>query len=383
MAGGRPQRKRSPVVLAVCAVLLLFLLFRTASRGTTPQSSPVTASAKHPAHAAHRPQPDLSTPETLDAFRSATVKSLAELFPYDPRIQTSYPRHIWQTWKHSLTDSNFEHRFVRTTESWTHLNHDYTFEVLNDAAAAAMVRQLYASIPDVVDAYFAMPVPVLRADFFRYLILLARGGVYSDIDTLALKSINKWFYSSIGPLKDGEKRHQVVDISDEDAAKLRAKLEAETGLVIGIEADPDREDWHDWYARRVQFCQWTIMAKKGHPVLVDIVSHITTETIRRRAANALVLPKSNEAGSQIMDWTGPGIWTDTIFEYLETDWHSVTGITEGKVVKDVLILPITSFSPGVGSMGAGEITHPRAFSQHSFEGSWKPEKDRHIGNVNT
>jgi mannosyltransferase OCH1-like enzyme len=39
------------------------------------------------------------------------------------------------------------------------------------------------------------------------------------------------------------------------------------GLIVGIEADPDRDDWHDWYSRRLQFCQWTLVSKPGHPIL--------------------------------------------------------------------------------------------------------------------
>ncbi|KAK7207301.1 nucleotide-diphospho-sugar transferase [Myxozyma melibiosi] len=380
MAGGRPYRRRSPLVFALGAVFLLIFLLRSASRATT-ETSPAVASARHPAHAAHRQQPDLTVKTNIQEFESATAKSLAKLFPYDPRLQTSYPRHIWQTWKHARTDSHFEERFVRTTDSWARLNPDYTFEVLDDAAAAAMIRQLYAPVPAVVDAYFAMPVPVLRADFFRYLILLARGGIYSDIDTRALKSTKKWFYSAVGPVGtiDGK---LAIDLSDEEKEELRTQLEADTGLVVGIEADPDRPDWHDWYARRVQFCQWTIMAKKGHPVLVNIVANITAETLHRRATNTLILPNSKEAGSQIMDWTGPGIWTDTVFDYLGADWHAAAGIKDARVMNDVLILPITSFSPGVGNMGSLEISHPRALVHHAFEGSWKSQADRHIGGTN-
>lgn len=37
-----------------------------------------------------------------------------------------------------------------------------------------------------------MPKSILKADFFRYLILFARGGVYTDIDTVSLKPIDEW-----------------------------------------------------------------------------------------------------------------------------------------------------------------------------------------------
>ncbi|KAG9999199.1 hypothetical protein KCU78_g16035, partial [Aureobasidium melanogenum] len=60
-------------------------------------------------------------------------------------------------------------------------------------------------------------------------------------------------------------------------------------------------------------------------------------------------------------------------------WEHFTGITQAKKVGDVVVLPITSFSPGVGQMGAGDDDDPMAFVKHNFEGSWKPENERHIG----
>jgi alpha 1,6-mannosyltransferase len=44
------------------------------------------------------------------------------------------------------------------------------------------------------------------------------------------------------------------------------------------------------------------------------------------------------------------------------------GIKEQKKVGDVVVLPITSFSPGVQTMGAEEPEHPMAFVKHEFEG---------------
>ena len=41
---------------------------------------------------------------------------------------------------------------------------------------------------------------------------------------------------------------------------------------------------------------------------------------------------------------------------------------ESKKVGDVVVLPITSFSPGVQQMGAEDYEHPMAFVKHEFEG---------------
>jgi alpha 1,6-mannosyltransferase len=150
------------------------------------------------------------------------------------------------------------------------------------------------------------------------------------------------------------------------------------GLVIGIEADPDREDWAQWYSRRIQFCQWTIQAKPGHPALRNIVANITEETLKRKAEGRLTKDTKN-----IVEFTGPALWTDTIFsffndpEYFDMStskgnitWEKFTGIRAAKKVGDTIVLPITSFSPGVQQMGAGEDDDPMAFVKHNFEGTY-------------
>jgi alpha 1,6-mannosyltransferase len=277
-------------------------------------------------------------------------KHLSISFPYN--VSSDLPKRLWQTWKTSPAEEEFDARFRPATASWKTLNPDFQHEVVTDGAAASLIHRLFARAPDFFEAYDALPNPVLKADFFRYLILLACGGVYSDIDTTALKSVSHWAPAEHEPF----------------------------GLVVGIEADPDRPDWHDWYARRIQFCQWTIMSKPGHPVLIDIVASITEKTLNRKARNELQ-PKFIET---VMEFTGPGIWTDSIFTYLNIPqllgesttsrpspitWQFFTNLREPIKVLDVFVLPITCFSPGVGHMGSGTFGDRLAFVSHGFSGN--------------
>nr|POF07214.1 initiation-specific alpha-1,6-mannosyltransferase [Quercus suber] len=276
-------------------------------------------------------------------------KQLAYAYPYDR--EGKFPAYIWQTWKTTPSDAKFDENFRAAEASWTDLHPNFVHEVLADDVAASIIRHFFAGIPEVLQAYQALPKPVLKADFFRYLILLARGGIYSDIDTTALKSAVEWVPSEVP--------------------------RSSYGLVVGIEADADRPDWQDWYSRRVQFCQWTIQAKAGHPVLVDVVAAITEETLRRKQAGELDMKHIKS----VVEFTGPALWTDAIFnffnnaEYFDMStskgnitWRQFTGITQAKKVGDVVVLPITSFSPGVGQMGAGDENDPMAFVKHAFEG---------------
>lgn len=274
-------------------------------------------------------------------------------FPYD--LDGKFPAYIWQTWKYTPSSLWFTPELRDPEASWTNLHPGFVHEVIPDDTQRHLVKYLYGSVPDVFEAYDSLPLPVLKADFFRYLILLARGGIYSDIDTTALKPAHDW---------------------------LPGEFELSTvGFVVGIEADPDRPDWHDWYSRRIQFCQWTIQAKPGHPILRDIVAYITEEALRMKRAGNL---KTGKMDKTIVEFTGPGAWTDAVFRYfnnpdyfniepgndLNVTYEDFTYQEGYKKVGDVVVLPITSFSPGVQQMGAGDIDDPMAFVKHDFGGEF-------------
>jgi len=284
-----------------------------------------------------------------DMSQAPLRDKLAYQFPYD--VDTKFPAYIWQTWKYTPASNKFGEKLRAAEASWSEKHPGFIHEVITDQVAVHLLRHLYASVPEVLEAYHALPMPVLKADFFRYLILLARGGIYSDIDTLALKPAMEW-------LPENVPREAI-------------------GLIVGIEADPDREDWKDWYSRRIQFCQWTIQAKAGHPVLLEIVSNITLTTLHKKKAGLLKHFKDDK----VIEFTGPAVWTDVIFDFLNDEryfdlstgkgnitWRDFTGMTSPKKVGDLVVLPITSFSPGVDQMGAKDEQDPMAFVKHNFEG---------------
>ena len=369
---------RRALVLAASALAILFLLrafhsdeepnadlllphplrMNTHLEDTFPRDKPAApaaaaAASKESAKVNTPPPPARKTKPSpqipLEDLRLRPLKEQLEyLFPYDST--SKFPAYIWQTWKTTPASPDFDEGFRDAEASWTNLHPTFIHEVITDNVAVHLMRHLYASVPEVLEAYNALPLPVLKADFFRYLILLARGGIYSDIDTAALKPAMDWVPSEVP--------------------------RSSYGMVIGIEADPDRPDWADWYSRRIQFCQWTIQSKPGHPVLADIVANITQETLLRKKQGRL-----SDRHEDIVEFTGPAIWTDTIFrffndpEYFDMStskgnitWENFTGMKAAKKVGDVVVLPITSFSPGVKTMGAGEDDDPMAFVKHAFEG---------------
>ncbi|MCJ1276695.1 membrane-bound alpha-1,6- mannosyltransferase Initiation-specific [Puttea exsequens] len=323
-----------------------------------PKSTGIPANVDSPTRPYPPPRPNANRKgQNQKPMAEVVTKSLREQlqyqFPYDRA--SKFPAYIWQTWKTTPASGDFGEQFRSAEASWTELHPGFVHEVVTDDAAVYLLKHLYASVPEVVEAYQSLPMAVMKADFFRYLILLARGGIYTDIDTTAIKSTTDWIPEEVP----------------------RSTI----GLIIGIEADPDREDWKEWYSRRIQFCQWTIQAKPGHPVLRDIVSTITEDILRMKKKGILTEKKMDKS---IVEFTGPAVWTDAVFNYLNdptyfkmengknTTWQTFTGIETARKVGDVVVLPITSFSPGVGQMNAKEPDDPMAFVKHDFEGRSLP-----------
>lgn len=97
----------------------------------------------------------------------------------------------------------------------------------------------------------------------------------------------------------------------------------------------------------------------------------------------------------VINWTGPSVWTDAVLSYLQArygmEWTELKGLRKPLRVGDVVILPVTGFSPGVGNFGAGnawgmspiqELSQQKkriwtnqadeqAMVEHNFRGSWK------------
>lgn len=389
-------------------------------------------------------------------------EQLAFSFPYNPT--KPIPRHVWQTWKDGPDSLDFPPIFKGFQKHWLKQT-DWDYSLIKDDEMIPFLVNFYGDVPIVIEAFKAMPNIILKADFFRYLVLYARGGIYSDMDTFPLQNLNNWPSVNQSILESIRSNDNIIPYKHKKTIHADSKiapLSNEPGFVIGIEADPDRPDWNDWYARRIQFCQWTIQSKPGHPVLRELIMNITTTTLQSvekvaklskyndlidhsnfydynvnfrakrlhdtKYKHANLKNANNIDGTDIMNWTGPGIFSDIIFEYMNNlintnndivlqnanldktndenqdmidikstkkfykkimeslqslntiSWEFFSLMTKPVIIDDIMILPITSFSPGVNTMEAKDDTDPMAFVKHMFSGSWKATTDGNSGN---
>jgi len=99
--------------------------------------------------------------------------------PLSSRI--GIPRIIHQTWKSRQIPEG-----LGFPETWIEKNPGWKYCFWTDEDLLAFMRE---ERPDLLPLYLSYPLPVQRADLARYAILEKFGGIYADIDTRCLASI--------------------------------------------------------------------------------------------------------------------------------------------------------------------------------------------------
>lgn len=280
------------------------------------------------------------------------------LLPYDP--SSKFPGYIWQTWKHGLNDEKFNALYREGQSQWAGKNPGFVHEIFNDDTSYAFIKHLYGHVPEVIEAFEALPEVILKIDFFKYLVLFARGGVYADVDTMPLQPIPNWIPDNVSP--------------------------TEIGLIISVGSESSSPQWRMESHRRLEFGQFVIQAKPGHPILREIIAQITIKTLRKKrllkeGEYMGLQGNSNEMQLELSRWTGSGAWTDVVFEilndyvkssiYKSVTWKEFHDLTQPKLISDVLVLPIKSFASDLEVPKDGKITDAIAFVKHYNDKIWK------------
>ncbi|KAK5047601.1 hypothetical protein LTR84_006698 [Exophiala bonariae] len=221
--------------------------------------------------------------------------------------------------------------------------------------------------PRFLKQFTELPSNVERADVFRVLVLKWFGGIYSDVDTEPLRQPASWISSS-------DLTSCVDPITRSDYS-----FQDPVGAMFGIEADcqPSRDDyWRMGYSYPIQLTQWTLASKPGHDVLLRFMDTLSQQLDDVASRNDGSL-RSSEAVKELehigpVSLTGPVAVTNATMTLLSEQvglrWNSLTGLEDGgqsKLVRDVLILPITAFRyvPDEGGM-ATWVPSPLRTNQH-------------------
>ncbi|MBP7565509.1 MAG: hypothetical protein KA795_05835 [Burkholderiaceae bacterium] len=188
------------------------------------------------------------------------------------------PRRIIQTQRDPAIQQDLR-------DGWMASHPDYEYLFFDDAACRDLVA---SAMPGLVAVYDALPLPVQRADLFRYVAVHELGGLYVDVDTVCR-----------APL------HDYVDLSQE-------------AMVVCPEMVPT--DWPQGFAGYLQrFCiphqlaQWAFCAPPGHPALAMLVDRIRYFVSRFSRTE---LQAASQHAFFTLELTGPRVFTHVMNEYL-------------------------------------------------------------------
>ncbi|KAH8887996.1 hypothetical protein GQ53DRAFT_620238, partial [Thozetella sp. PMI_491] len=266
------------------------------------------------------------------------------------------PKKIWQIILSPVRGSVHEARGIPAPDvsSWVDKNPFYTYKMLSDEGAGTFLRTYYANRTDILDLYEDLKNPAMKSDFLRYLILLAEGGIYTDLDTTALKGIDEW-------------------IPDVYKPKVR--------LITGVEYDePTTETSTEPgdMVYRLQFGQWSLGCVPGHGLMQDMVAEVESTVNELAATQGAAIKDMHIPDGMILNMTGPVAWTTRVWAYIREadpnlkDLTDLSGMKEPRLYGDVLILPINAFTSGQLHSGSTWWWTPSdALSRHRFKGSWR------------
>lgn len=252
-----------------------------------------------------------------------------------------------------------------------------------------------SNTPSLVEPLKALPLPVMRSDVFRVVVVNEIGGIYGDIDTHPLRSPETWLSATdIQPWTDPVTKTTFSIFSGAQKSSPDFDPHRPAKLLLGIEADtqPGTDThWRMGYTYPVQLTQWALASAPHHEVLDTFVSNFAARLSQIAAPFGGNYSAAASSGALQQEdplaLTGPAAITNATFTTLNATaglrWDAVSGLEEAnefgrvgrsKVIGSTIILPITAFSPGrgrYGNMGSKGINDPAARLQHKAQGSWR------------
>jgi len=163
------------------------------------------------------------------------------------------PKIIYRSWK----TQNFHPKIYKQIKKMLDLNKDYDQVIYTDEQINDYVLSNYDS--EVYKAFNKLTVMTAKVDFWRYLILYQKGGIYLDIDS----TIN---------------------------SKISTFLNEDDDALITAETNPEL------------FVQWSLFFREKHPILERVIKNVLMNINEKKHPN------------DIVNTTGPGVFTKSLQE---------------------------------------------------------------------
>jgi len=173
---------------------------------------------------------------------------------------SNIPKNIFQTHK-SFEYVNNKPKISYAINSWLKYSNEFKYCFFNNNLCENFMIENFSG--RIYEAYKKLPLPVMKADLWRYCIIYRYGGIYADTDTVCKTNPNIFLTDAL--------------------------------LTIVPE-------------NSIHLCQWVFSAPKGSPILKTIID-LSVERI---------LNMEEIKGEHIIHHlTGPGVFTEGIDKYLK------------------------------------------------------------------
>lgn len=296
--------------------------------------------------------------DTSSLKPSSVWKRLSPQSPLFPKTGSKFPKKIWQTWK--VDPLEFDERDSSRARTWPVKNPGHRYEVLTDGNDLDYVETHFGpdglNRLDVVYMYRTLTARIIKADLLRYLIMYVEGGVYADIDVEAVKPIEEWIPSNFN--------------------------EGDVDLVISVEIDEPTWNDHKILGPKSQsFCQWTLMAKPKHPVMLRLIDNVVRwiESMANRQSKGVAEIELNF--DEVLSGTGPSAFTTAVLSEMAAQigqvptWDRFHYINESVLVGNILVLPVQTFASNQGhSHSEDPEPDQKALVRHHYHASLWPSR---------
>jgi len=179
------------------------------------------------------------------------------------------PNNIFQCHK-SFLYIKMNYQLRNAVSSWLVHTNSFNYYFYSDSMCDSFMKN--NTSPRIYEAYLKCPLPVMKADLWRYCIIYERGGIYADADTICLINPNYL-------------------INHHTNYNLVFALEGKYGLPH-------------------LFCQWWFAAPKKSPILSIIINNIVNKILSTNFDTITDIDFIHKI-------TGPTIFTESIEQYLQ------------------------------------------------------------------
>ena len=204
---------------------------------------------------------------------------------------------------------------LKASKSWKKYNPDYKHLIHQNKDCVDLISKHY---PQYLDIYEGLLLPVQKADLFRYIAVYHYGGIYTDMDTSAVK-----------PLSDLISVEDTCIIGRDDDKKIKGR-------------------------KKIEYLQWFFAARKKHPIFKEILN-VIAERYQEKPCTIDLVGKDNYTY-----WlTGPLAFTMGIIRFLRKK-DTINTLT----IKDKCYF-------GNYEVYYNKKCLEKAVLLHHYDGSWK------------